>query len=150
MTTYIASVTSTGEISSMWTSPAVPTPAEGENPDNSGETIVWITQSVPNCIAFMETKYYKNGDWVDRGAKPTEFHLWQNEAWTLDSSALYVKIRHLRTKKLYGCDWTQTSDSPLTDAKKAEWAEYRAALRSVPATNNEVTHLDQVVWPTAP
>ena len=29
-------------------------------------------------------------------------------------------------------DWTQMTDSPLSDEKKAEWAVYRQALRDLP------------------
>lgn len=36
-------------------------------------------------------------------------------------------------------DWTQMPDSPLSDEKKAEWAEYRQALRDLPEDPN---------WPT--
>ena len=47
-------------------------------------------------------------------------------------------------------DWTQIPDSPLTDAKKAEWTEYRQALRDVPSNNSGSTEVDQVIWPTQP
>ena len=33
-------------------------------------------------------------------------------------------------------DWTQSADSPLSDAKKAEWATYRQALRDLPTSEN--------------
>lgn len=59
----------------------------------------------------------------------------------------------LRTKRkadLISCDWTQTSDAPLTDSKKAEWATYRQALRDLPATYPNVTDRSQVIWPTKP
>lgn len=48
---------------------------------------------------------------------------------------------------LYGSDWTQGADSPLSDTKKAEWATYRQALRDLPAST---TDYDNVVWPTQP
>ena len=150
MTTYIASVNSEGEISSMWTSGAIPSPAEGTNPDNQLETIVWVNQVVPDFSAFIGTKYYKDNAWVDREAKPAEYYNWKDEGWVLDSSALYTKLRAQRNRKLYACDWTQTADSPLTDEKKAEWASYRQGLRDVPSNNSGSTGLDQVVWPDQP
>lgn len=56
-------------------------------------------------------------------------------------------IRPDRTGKLGASDWTQASDSPLTDEKKAEWATYRQELRDIPATYSKVS---DVVWPTQP
>ena len=150
MTTYIASVNSEGEISSIWTSGAIPSPAEGTNPDNQLETIVWVNQVVPDLTNFSETKYYKDNAWVDREVKPAEYYNWKDEAWVLDSPALYTKLRARRNRKLYMCDWTQTADSPLTDEKKAEWASYRQALRDVPSDNPGSTGLDQVIWPDQP
>jgi hypothetical protein len=40
-------------------------------------------------------------------------------------------LRKRRNQLLQESDWTQCSDSPLTDAKKTEWATYRQSLRDV-------------------
>tara|TARA_Y100000114_G_scaffold153757_1_gene174415 strand:+ start:443 stop:661 length:219 start_codon:yes stop_codon:yes gene_type:complete len=48
-----------------------------------------------------------------------------------------IELRHfriLRNRKLKDSDWTQANDSPLSDAKKAEWATYRQALRDLTKT----------------
>tara|TARA_R100000234_G_scaffold112573_1_gene86335 strand:- start:245 stop:463 length:219 start_codon:yes stop_codon:yes gene_type:complete len=48
-----------------------------------------------------------------------------------------IELRHfriLRNRKLKNSDWTQANDSPLSDAKKAEWATYRQALRDLTKT----------------
>ncbi len=45
------------------------------------------------------------------------------------------------------CDWTQTTDAPLSESKKAEWATYRQALRDMPATYPNVTDRSQITWP---
>jgi len=42
------------------------------------------------------------------------------------------------------------SDSPLSTAKKAEWATYRQALRDMPASNSDVADESEVVWPNKP
>ena len=63
-----------------------------------------------------------------------------------DTNAL---IREIRDSLLTACDWTQVADSPLTDAKKAEWLTYRQALRNLPSTNS-ATSLENTTWPTAP
>ena len=56
-------------------------------------------------------------------------------------------VRMERNSKLSQSDWTQTSDSPLTDEKKAEWAAYRQELRDLPSKHSKVS---EVVWPTPP
>ena len=47
-------------------------------------------------------------------------------------------------------DWTQVNDSPLLDAKKAEWATYRQELRDLPSSHQSTTNFDDVVFPTQP
>ena len=48
-------------------------------------------------------------------------------------------LRGRRDMLLRESDWTQFPDSPLTDAKKAEWATYRQELRDLPAVNPSPT-----------
>jgi hypothetical protein len=57
-------------------------------------------------------------------------------------------FRATRNSLLADCDWTQASDSPLTDEVKATWATYREALRDLPATD-DFDPLD-VTWPDVP
>ena len=47
-----------------------------------------------------------------------------------------TKNRTDRDALLADCDWTQMPDSPLTDAKKTEWATYRQALRDLSSHAN--------------
>jgi hypothetical protein len=56
-------------------------------------------------------------------------------------------VRTQRDTLLYGCDWTQASDSPLTAAEQADWRIYRQALRDVP---EKQTDPYAVVWPVPP
>ncbi len=60
----------------------------------------------------------------------------------------FTHIRASRNQRLDGSDWTQGPDSPLTDAKKTEWATYRQELRDYPATASKVSELGS--WPTPP
>lgn len=60
----------------------------------------------------------------------------------------YMRTR--RTQLLKACDWTQGADSPLTDAKKTEWATYRQALRDITISNPNPTGRDSITWPTQP
>jgi hypothetical protein len=52
---------------------------------------------------------------------------------TIPNDWLHERLRKHRNRLLAQSDWTQTTDSPLTDAKKQEWATYRQALRDHPA-----------------
>ena len=60
-------------------------------------------------------------------------------------------MRRERDLKLFVCDWTQGSDSPLSDEKKAEWRTYRQTLRDI-MTNlpADLDDPDNVTWPTEP
>lgn len=55
--------------------------------------------------------------------------------------------RLIRAQELRNTDWTQFNDSPLTDEKKAEWAEYRQKLRDI---TKQETWPNNPVWPEAP
>ena len=46
-----------------------------------------------------------------------------------------TKKRNMRNSLLSDTDWTQMTDSPLTSEKKTEWANYRQALRDLPANS---------------
>ena len=53
----------------------------------------------------------------------------------------------MRDMLLRESDWTQFTDSPLTDSKKTEWKTYRQSLRDLPATESDP---ENVTFPTAP
>lgn len=59
-------------------------------------------------------------------------------------------IRERRAFLLMNSDWTQMPDSPLTDAKKTQWAVYRQALRDLPDDQSSVNTFENVVWPVPP
>tara|TARA_B100001094_G_C17699636_1_gene562014 strand:+ start:313 stop:543 length:231 start_codon:yes stop_codon:yes gene_type:complete len=56
-------------------------------------------------------------------------------------------LRHMRDILLKESDWTQFTDSPLTDSKKTEWKTYRQNLRDIPATASDP---ENPTWPTKP
>lgn len=146
--TRVAIVNPQGEIEQMYSSGVNVEPEGLWAPDNTRE--VYHVIDALDTATFMARRYLKGSEFVERAAKPGDYYDWADEAWVLSVERLMVEIRRERTYRLFQCDWTQGADAPLTDAEKAEWVEYRAGLRSVPATNDEVTHLDQVVWPDAP
>ena len=56
-------------------------------------------------------------------------------------------LRHYRVTLLRESDWTQFTDSPLTDSKKTEWKTYRQSLRDLPATESDP---ENATFPTKP
>jgi len=60
------------------------------------------------------------------------------------------EVRRRRDILLKESDWTQMSDGPLSNSKKAEWVTYRQALRDFMASHSDSTELKDVTWPTRP
>lgn len=71
----------------------------------------------------------------------------QSEIESMQATKDTHKLRSTRDLLLTACDWTQSPDSPLTDAKKAEWATYRQQLRDLPANTSDPAN---ATWPTPP
>tara|TARA_B100001939_G_C16595162_1_gene468588 strand:- start:104 stop:337 length:234 start_codon:yes stop_codon:yes gene_type:complete len=59
-------------------------------------------------------------------------------------------LRLIRKTLLQESDWTQASDSPLSNDKKAEWATYRQQLRDLPASYSDSDAIADVVFPNEP
>lgn len=62
----------------------------------------------------------------------------------------WIAVRIERNNLLSKSDWTQMSDSPLSDSKKTEWATYRQSLRDLPTTNSSASSYDDVIFPSKP
>ena len=62
----------------------------------------------------------------------------------------WTRIRTERDRLLANSDWTQGADSPLTSAKKTEWATYRTSLRDLPSEKSSKTKYSDITWPTKP
>ena len=62
----------------------------------------------------------------------------------------WVKIRAERDRLLANSDWTQGGDTPLTSAKKTEWATYRTKLRDIPKDQKDKTTYASITWPSEP
>ena len=60
------------------------------------------------------------------------------------------ELRAIRNKNLQTTDWTQLTNSPLSDSQKTEWNTYRQSLRDLPASNKDITDIEDVTWPTPP
>lgn len=93
-------------------------------------------------ITVHSTDYYMDSDGVVRN-RATVREFTQEEL--VDKF-----IRSRRSYLLAACDWTQTEDSPLSAAKKLEWANYRQALRDLTSMYPDVQTASDVDWPEAP
>ena len=89
-------------------------------------------------------------EWKDRTECPSLYHLWQDKQWTFNSDNFFEIVREQRDQKLFESDWTQMSDAPITDAKRAEWVTYRQVLRDIPATYSDATAMDAITFPAKP
>jgi len=58
----------------------------------------------------------------------------------------WSEIRYSRNELLIECDWTQLSDSPLSEQKQQEWQTYRQALRDMTLQTNPFS----IIWPSKP
>lgn len=108
-------------------------------------------------VLDMHLNYWDGADWATREPSPSEFCVWDSGAWVESEekkesvrSVWMHQIKADRNHRLFECDWTQANDSPLSDADKEKWANYRRALRDVPANNSDITSLEDVDWPTKP
>jgi hypothetical protein len=91
-------------------------------------------------VSDIKTQVVKNGALA---SKP------QDEIDVVASAEANSTNRMDRNSELTATDWTQVSDAPLTDSKKAEWRVYRQALRDLPAHTNWPL-LNEEDWPTPP
>lgn len=56
-------------------------------------------------------------------------------------------IREIRDQLLKSSDWTQMSDTELSEEKKEQWKEYRKNLRRVPSSFRSPRDVE---WPQVP
>lgn len=123
--------------------------------DSDGLTIRSWDRSKNVASAHEATKnwYWDNvtSSWQSRTPFPSDYHVWQNAAWTLDSDRFVGEVRVQRNEKLTASDWTQTvSDSPLDSDQTVAWATYRQGLRDITDNLTGVEYLSDVPWPTEP
>jgi hypothetical protein len=65
--------------------------------------------------------------------------------WTIDAN--YDTLRTERDVRLTDCDWTQVTDTQLSEAEVSAWQVYRQQLRDLPAT---VANPANPSWPIPP
>ena len=106
-----------------------------------------ITNNVKSGESYIEGIYSTDKFTVVDGVAVTK----SSEAITQQNKTqAIIDLRSYRDAMLNSSDWTQTPDSPLSDAKKQEWQTYRQALRDLPAAYTDIESVDEVTWPTTP
>ena len=79
--------------------------------------------------------------------------IWDGESFVTpgpseaDVQQAWVDLRKRRDGFLVASDWTQIADAPLSDTEKTAWAEYRQALRDLPANTTDPFN---IIWPEEP
>ena len=68
----------------------------------------------------------------------------QYDPTTIPNDWILERVRNWRDAKLKESDWTQLPDAPVD---KIAWAEYRQALRDLPASNQDVNEIELPVKP---
>lgn len=70
----------------------------------------------------------------------------------LDEDHRWAAVRAYRNSLLTACDWTQIPDVPMDEKQRADWQDYRQALRDIPQQlgDGKPASPDDVVWPDSP
>jgi hypothetical protein len=152
MAIQVAYINTEGEIQ-YWISPGV----DSHYTDGSTENgfLVKTFLATDDIKTFRQTNVWNftSSSWDSRTWKDSNYHTWTNSSWNYSSDAFIFDVRSERTNKLYASDWTQLTDSPLTDAQKASYTTYRQQLRDFPGTldlSSEPTDVQSLSWPTEP
>lgn len=142
----------TGQIVSV-SYPQAETPSEGV----LGEMrIVHLSENdIPTNFKepkFFITNFWWDNGFVEVGEKPNQYATWDTSSseWVWDSLLLIEDVRKVRNNKLRASDWTRMDDNGLDDDTREIWAIYRQELRDITNNIDDITHVDDVVWPTQP
>ena len=153
-TEYLAFIASDGQIGAIqiYGSDA---PEEGATVNDLTVRYVSDTLINDNNILgldhFINRFVWKDSAWFDRGVTASDYYMWVDNAWAVNTAGVIAEVRGLRNSHLSMSDWTQMVDAALTDAKKAEWVTYRQTLRDAMANlPSDLDDPDDVVWPDTP
>ena len=153
-TEYLAFISSDGQVGAIQTYGS-DAPEEGATVNDLTVRYVSDTLISDNSILgqdhFMNRFVWKDSAWFDRGVTASDYYMWVDNAWAINTAGVIAEVRGLRNSHLGMSDWTQMVDAPLTDAKKAEWVTYRQTLRDIMANlPADLDDPDDVVWPDTP
>lgn len=122
---------------------------EPEGTREDGTTVIHIDFPIENRFEFVNTRYWE-GEWKQRDPRPNQHAMWIDNEWVWDHSDLLNDVRAVRNNLLSKSDWTQMPDADLTEEQKSLWTSYRQELRDLDFVSTDITHVDDVVWPTQP
>ena len=111
----------------------------------SGEILYSTTTDTPIDVMGLQ-----DGEGIITGNYQSNEHIIVDGKPVIRTDNVLEILRANRDSLLTESDWTQMSDSPLSNAKKTKWANYRQALRDLPANNGSVTSIDDVSFPNKP
>jgi hypothetical protein len=132
-------------------------PAEGLQ--ENGDYILYLDDSVFGGLMdyqVIERAYWDGTTLVERPPKPSAYCIWNMNtlAWEVNETEYMYEVRRQRTGKLYGSDWTQLFDAPLTPEQQQEALTYRQALRdmtdAIVANPQDYVQVEDAPWPTPP
>ena len=152
MIRHIISVAPNGEIYVVRTPKGVDNLPEGIEA-STGLYIVHYMSPIEDIANFIETMVwnYDDSEFVTRSPRPNGYAIWNGSSWVYNVQYVLGDLRIARNARLAECDWTQVSDSPLTESQRTQWRTYRQALRDFPETvGTTLSNINQVTWPTPP
>mgnify|MGYP003627726027 CR=1 FL=1 len=111
-----------------------------------GTHIVKMPENKPQVVQVYEDSGYEFAEEVPADTA--------NALSTEISEEPMVVLKTMRNAELQISDWTQSTDSPLSESDKVLWATYRQLLRDLPSTAipslTEDKLLTDVKWPPRP
>ena len=117
----------------------------------------WVVSIIQRDVLL---EYFNGESWALKDTlygEDAAWSIWDGSAWVVspllkDKHLIdtMLALRNIRGNLLKDSDWTQLSDSPLSDSKKAEWAAYRQVLRDFPGNNAGFSKVSLLTWPTEP
>lgn len=95
--------------------------------------------------------YWDGSEFYHVGTPPNRYATYNGTDWEWDQQLLVNDVRAKRNALLSESDWTQVTDSPLSEEQKSAWKTYRQELRdfmdNLPTEFDSVSGLD---WPVEP
>lgn len=141
---------------------------DGEFFLNIGEDLSWIPSNV-HALQWYDTWGELEFNDGSPNEKIEELGIYEQAVQTVENEKVrlenvrlaeeaardyWSELRSIRDNLLSKCDWTQSPDSPLSEAKKEEWRLYRQALRDLPDSVTDskplVVDRNHSSWPVAP
>jgi len=103
--------------------------------ENGKEYYGRIAQSIPDdadADEVLKNWYWDNG-WQIRPTKPSFFYEWDmsSKSWVLNTTLALASGKTKKDQLLMMAAWTQLPDSGLTAEQIQQWADYRAALKTM-------------------